>query len=88
MFFVHTPLNIINYVIFNKQKPTGTQHTAGFIAHYMIYGLVWVLPSCGYGVHRFRYSMRKPNPQVTYIEPYMFIYTSFMSCPLIFHITY
>ena len=41
-------MNIINYAIFNKQKPMGTQHTVGFVAHHVIYGLVWVLPRHGY----------------------------------------
>ena len=27
LFFVHTPINTINYVIFNKEKLMGTQHT-------------------------------------------------------------
>ena len=42
-FFVHTPMKY-NYVIFNKQKTMGTQHTVGFVVHHIIYSSVWVLP--------------------------------------------
>ena len=42
-FFVHKSMKY-NYVIFNKQKTMGTQHTMGFVVHHIIYSLVWVLP--------------------------------------------
>jgi len=52
-----------------NKEPVGTQYTAGFVAHHMIYSLVWVLPSHGYSVRRYRYSVGKPDLRVTHIEP-------------------
>ena len=70
LFFVHTPINTINYVIFNKEKLVGTQHTVGFVAHRVIYGSIRVVPGCGYSVCGFRYGVGKPDLWVTCIKPY------------------
>ena len=45
--------------------------TVGFILHYVIYGLVQVLPAAGYGVHGYRCSVGKYDLHVTCFKPYL-----------------
>ena len=48
----------------------GMSDTTGFILYCVIYGLVWVLPMVGYGVHRYGCSVGKSDLWDTHFKPY------------------
>ena len=45
--------------------------TMGFILHCVIYSLVQVLPTVGYGVHGYMCGVGKSDPWVTHFKPYV-----------------
>jgi hypothetical protein len=64
-----------------EYKPMGISGTAGFIQYHSNYGVVMVLvyTQYGYDVHRFSYSVRKPDPRVTCGKPYSFCHNMLLS---------
>ena len=55
--------------------------TVGLVLHHIIFRSVKVLTCYRYGVCGFGYSVEKPDPGVTHVEPY-----SGMSTPTVYHL--
>src|SRR5882724_8309068 len=55
----------------------GMSDTAGFVLHCVIYGLVWVLPTVGYGAHGYGCGVGKSDPWVSHFKPYLCLAQAF-----------
>ena len=64
-----------NFNTFNKSYTTGITDTLGFVRYHAIYWSVLVCTQHGYGVCGYGYSVEKPDPWYTCVQPYAYLLT-------------
>ena len=60
---------ILYIQVFQCRETTGTQGTAGFVQHHVIFGLGTGSNCHRYGMSWYRYGMRNPDLRVTHVQP-------------------